>query len=144
MKKDFTRDYATAAFRMWAKHGCPTYDEIEEKIKKQAIARAGNVSPLKALAFADAEINKRSAMLCDIMACEKTFAVLDEHRKYISDAVRAVYMTEPGEELRTNDITSRVVKYSMKSHVCERQIYRYLRFARELFCGFRGLRIDDE
>ena len=143
MKKDFTRDYAASAFRMWAREGRPTYIEATEKIKKSAVERAGNVSPLKALIYADDEVDRHSAMLCDILACEETFAALDRYEKHISDAVAAVYMAEPTRELRANDISSRVIRYSLKAHICERQVYRYLRQARELFCAYRGLRICD-
>lgn len=142
MKKDFTRDYATAAFRMWARQGCPTYNEAVAKIKKRALARAGNVEPLKALAFAEAEVDNRSAELCDIMACEETFAVLDRNRKYISNAVREVYMVDPAHEPRRGDISARVSYYARKIYASEAQVYRWLRHARELFCAFRGLRID--
>ena len=36
MKKDEVRDYATAAFRFWARHGCPTYEEAAERIRQRA------------------------------------------------------------------------------------------------------------
>lgn len=143
MRKDFTRDYATAAFRLWASMGCPTYEEALAEIEKRALARAGNVDPLKALAYAEAEIDKRSAELCDIMACEETFAVLDENRKYISNAVREVYMIDPAREVRSGDISARVKCYARNTYVSEVQVYRWLRYARELFCAFRGLRLSD-
>lgn len=144
MRKDFTRDYATAAFRLWASMGCPTYEEALAEIKKRALARAGNVDPLKALAYAEAEIDKRSAELCDIMACEETFAVLDENRKYISNAVREVYMIDPAREVRSGELSARVRRYARIVPASERQVYRWLSQARKLFCAFRGLRIDDD
>lgn len=143
MKKDFTRDYATSAFRMWARNGCPTYDEAVKKIKKKAIQRAGAVDPQKALAYAEAEVDKRSGELCDILACERTFAVLDDSRKYIADAVREVYMVDPFREPHRNELSGRVLKYAIDCPASEIQVYRWLRYARELFCAFRGLRISD-
>lgn len=144
VKKDFTRDYATSAFRMWARIGCPTYDEAVERIKRRALARAGTVEPLKALAFAEAEIDKRSAELCDVLACERTFAVLDENRKYISNAVREVYMVDPQREPNKGELSARVLRYAINTPASEMQVYRWLRYARELFCAFRGLRVSDK
>ena len=96
MKKDFIRDYATAAFVYWARHGCPTYDEAAERIRARALRRAQGIDPAKALVYADAEVDKAAAGLCDIMACSETFRVLEDSGKgLVCDAVRAVYMVEP-------------------------------------------------
>lgn len=145
MKKDFTRDYATSAFRMWARHGCPTYDEAVDKIKSRAMSQAGDVDRLKKIAFAESEVEKRTALLCDVLACERTFISLEGHgKKHVCDAVRAVYMVDPWREARRGELTSRVIRYSMRAHISESQVYRYLREARLFFCGLRGLRISDE
>ena len=143
MKKDFTRDYATAAFRMWASSGCPSYAEAVEKIKKRVKERGRTDSDNDTEAI-EAELEKKSAELCDIMACEETFAVLDGNRRHISEAVRQVYMVDPLHEPKRGELSARVLKYALDVPASEVQVYRWLRSARELFCVFRGLRVIDD
>ena len=131
MIKDFTRDYATAAFRMWASMGCPSYETAAEQLKKKENAQ-------------DVLRGKHSAELYDILACEETFAVLDKNRKYISNAVREVYMIDPTHEPKRGEVTARVLRYALEVPASEVQVYRWLRSARELFCEFRGLRTGSE
>ena len=117
MKKEAYRDYATEAFRIWAAWGCPSYDEAVER---------------------------KSALLCDILACEKCFELLREDKKYICDAIKDIYMHEPWRTARRNEIARRVLRFSIDNAVSERQVYRWLKNARDLFAGLRGLRIDNE
>ena len=77
IKKDALRDYATSAFIFWARHGCPTYDEAVERIRKRAFNRAWGEDPQKVKLYADAEVEKARAGLEDIRACESVFKKLD-------------------------------------------------------------------
>ena len=144
MKKEAYRDYATEAFRIWAAWGCPSYDEAVERIRASAIKRAGESDPANILAYADAEVERKSALLCDILACEKCFELLREDKKYICDAIKDIYMHEPWRTARRNEIARRVLRFSIDNAVSERQVYRWLKNARDLFAGLRGLRIDNE
>lgn len=145
MKKDFVRDYATAAFVYWARHGCPTFKEASERIRAKAIRRAQGSDPALALIYADAEVDKAAAGLCDIMACAETFRVLEESGKgLVCDAVRAVYMAEPWKEPQQHDISSRVLKFALKVPLSERQVWYYLDEARKTFAIMRGLRVEED
>lgn len=145
MKKEFIRDYATDALRYWAKEGKPSYEEAVERIRKKAIRRAGDVDPQKALAFADAELEKRSSALADIMACAELWRVLRENgRGYICDAVEAVYFAEPYRALRRGEITGRVRRFATEAYVGETTVYNWLADARRLFAVMRGMRIDED
>lgn len=144
IKKDALRDYATSAFIFWARHGCPTYAEAEERIRKKALARAWGIDPQKAKQYADAEIEKARAGLEDIRACESVFRRLsDSGRELICDAVRAVYMAEPWGKVRRGEYSARALRFALEVPLSERQVYYYLEQARDLFAIERGLRIDD-
>ena len=144
MKKEAYRDYATEAFRTWASWGCPNYDEAVERIRRKAIERAGDSDPALVLAYAEAEVEKRSAFLCDILACEKCFELLEGRGDFIRDAVREIYMDEPNRNLRRNEISLRVLRFSLEHSVSERFVYNRLKEARDLFAGLRGLRINGD
>ncbi len=145
MKKDKTRDYATAAFAYWARHGCPTYEEAVQRVRTKAMHRAGGIDQKKAQAYADAEVDKVAAGLCDILACEQTFQLLEESgRQAVCGAVRAVYMVDPWRKPKTNEISGRVLRFAMETPLSERQVWHYLSDARRIFALFRGLRVDEE
>lgn len=144
MRKDNIRDYATEAFRFWARHGCPSYEEAVERIKRRAINRAFGIDPEKALIYAEAEVEKASAGLCDIMACSQVFTTLDDTgRGLVCEAVRAVYMTEPWKIPKRGELSARVLAFALEIPLSERQVYQYLKQARELFAAVRGLRLEE-
>lgn len=144
MKKDNIRDYATEAFRFWARHGCPTYDEAVERIKHRALNRAFGTAPEKALVYAEAEVEKASAGLCDIKACSQVFRTLDDTgRELVCEAVRAVYMIEPWRTPKRGELSRRVLAFALKVPLSERQVYQYLKQARDLFAVVRGLRLEE-
>ncbi len=144
MKKDFIRDYATAAFRLWALRGCPTYEQAAERIKNSAYKKINTTEPKEIIRFIQAELDKRGAELCDIMACEDTFRALEESGKsYICEAVKAVYMENPQHELKSDEITKRVLWVAQNMPASERQVYRWIAEARNLFALSRGLRVED-
>ena len=144
MKKDFVRDYATAAFRLWAIRGCNTYEQEMERIEKRAKENAKDADPGKAVAFAQAELVKRVAELYDIMACDEAFHILEKQGKeIICDAVKAVYMVDPRREPKRDEIAKRVLRFALDTPASERQVYRWLAEARNLFAALRGLRVDD-
>ncbi|MDR1001690.1 MAG: hypothetical protein LBL82_00245 [Oscillospiraceae bacterium] len=117
MKKDFTRDYTTEIFRLYAQQGCPTYE--------QAKIYAENNPPL----------------LLDILAAQKTIELLERGEKsHIVTALREVYFKYPSQPLRAGDISSRVCSYALSVPTDERTVYRWLHEARLLCASLRGLR----
>ena len=144
IKKDALRDYATDAFIFWARHGCPTYDEAVERIRKRALDRTWGIDPQKAKQYADAEIEKARAGLEDIRACEAVFKKLNgSGRELVCSAVRAVYMADPWGKVKRGEYSARALRFALDVPLSERQVYYYLEMARDLFAVERGLRIDD-
>ena len=116
MRKDNIRDYATAAFREYARLGCPT---------PEAISRERN-----------------AALAADLRAVGECLHLLCvEDKPYIADAVRAVYFTSPGVPLRKGDIGARVASFARACPASEREVYRWLKRARVRFAAARGLRV---
>lgn len=143
-KKKNTMDYATAAFRFWARRGCPTYDEAVERIYNKAMRRAAGAEPEKAVMFAEREVERAGSELCDVLACDIVFREFERTgNELVCQAVREVYMVQPYKELKANDITHRVLAFALKVPLSERQVYRYLARAREAFALVRGLRQDE-
>lgn len=143
-KKKNTMDYATAAFRFWARRGCPSYEEARDRIYKKAMRRAEGADPEKTVLFAEREVDRAGAELCDILACDIVFREFERTgNELVCQAVREVYMVQPHKELKANDITHRVLAFALKVPLSERQVYRYLARARQAFAMVRGLRQDE-
>ncbi len=125
MQKDSTRDYITAAFRLYSALGCPS----EQKI--------GNLS----LSNSKIKSNKNSiAIRFDLLAVSKTLEYLNRSGKdYICETVREVYFTEPTREFKRNDINARVLNLAAKKFTSERNVWRWLKEARNICASFRGL-----
>lgn len=117
MKSNY-RDYATAAFRYWAMAGCPTEDEV-----KRYASRG------------------RGAM-ADLLACARCMVEWQEKKPWYADAVKAVYLAEPGRVLGRGDISALVVKFSLAYPASERSVYGWLYAACRDFADKRGLRVD--
>ena len=116
MRKDNIRDYATAAFREYARMGCPSLELIS--------------------------CERDVALVADLRAVEECLRILSlEDREYIVDAVRAVYFASPGVPLRKGDIGARVAAFARVCPASEREVYRWLKRARVRFAAVRGLRV---
>ena len=145
MKKDFTRDYATEAFRLYADMGKPSYDEASKSIYNKAIADCEFKNPDIAVSIAEAAVNRATPLLLDILAVEKTIEILQRGGKeHIVRAVENVYFVQPKLPLRRGDITARVRRYSLTAFASERVVYTWLKEARLLFASVRGLRITKD
>lgn len=115
MKKESYRDYATAAYRLWAAAGRPS-----------------------------AEICRQTytgAELADMLACTAAFAELLTASPEICRAVEAVYLVDPSGKLQRGDLTGRVLRFSMEEFISERQVWEWLAKARRSFARHRGLRV---
>lgn len=129
------KDYAVEAFRYWAAQGCPAYEAAAEKIMQRY---TDSVERERA-------IERASAKLTDILACEETFRQLEARgKRVICDAIRAVYMVSPRRNPSRKELTERVVAFARQTYVADRQVWRYLAEACVEFAGNKGLRVDDD
>ncbi len=143
-KKENFHDYAISAFRYWAYKGCPTHNEAINRISNHALSQAINKNPKEAVTFAEAEVERASATLSDILACETVFREFERTGNgLVCDAVREVYMVQPHKKLNHNIIRGRVIAFAVKVPLSEAQVYRYLARAREAFALVRNLRDND-
>jgi len=116
MKKDFIRDYATEAFRIYALHHEPTYEEIETTIEDPGLA-----ADLKAV-------------------CNVITNLTEKDKTVVYQTIKNVYFVEPNRPLKKGDISQRVLRLSIEMPAAENSIYRWLCEARNLFATMRGLR----
>jgi hypothetical protein len=144
LNKDYIRDYATEAFRLYARMGQPTYDAARERIRQDAIRRSGFTDPQKIFECGEMAIAKHAAQLADILAVNETLRLLEARgKRYISRCIREVYFINPSAPLRSGDLSARVIRLSISVPAADRTIYRWLKQGRLLFAGLRGLRIDN-
>lgn len=145
MKKDFTRDYVTEIFRVYAAAGMPTYESEWERIYNEELAKRSQMNAGMAVIQAETAADKRTPYLLDILAAEKTIELLERGGKaVIVRAVKEVYCTYPTRPLRRGDITDRVHRFSLLCPADESTVYRWLKEARLLCAAIRGLRISDD
>lgn len=147
--KDYTRDYATAAFRFYALNNM-TAEQYKQKIYNAALEDyaqkqkgSGIGCPTEAAIMrAEQAIDEKLAEISDIEAVQKTIDELRVKYEYdIINAINIVYFKDPKEELKRGDIQLRVHHAEINIPASERQIYRWLGKARKLFSLNRGLRI---
>lgn len=144
MKKDYTRDYITEAYRLYAAMGQPRHDDIKRDIYNNALMD-NNTNPSAAVAHAEKAVELATPMLLDLLAVERTISLLERGDKsYIIKAIKAVYFVSPSSPLRKGDISNRVHRLSIDMPASERSIYQWLREARLLCASIRGLRIDSK
>lgn len=124
MKKDSLKDFATAAFVRYARRGKPSHEEF---VKRN-----------------DPNTEKTTSALADIDAINRMFSELERQDKgYISDAVRAIYMCYPYNMPSNEQMYQRVLAHSISVPADVSTIYRWLKYARELYASCRGLEFGD-
>ena len=113
MKQDFTRDYTTECFRYYAN------------------VKAGRTKPVT------------EAELADIAAVSDTLSELAHSgKRYIADAIRAVYMVDPHKPLHTKSIALRVRRFAItEGHADTSTVYRWLQEGRRMCARKRMLRV---
>lgn len=152
LMKDYLRDYATAAFRFYAKNGRSAekykekiYNEALEEIKKrEAKVKDGISKPTEAaLMAAEAAVNEKIAEIMDMEAVEKVLAdnTYNFKHRYIVRSIEMVYFKDCDKEITKGDIQHRITAVAQELYASERSVYYWLREARELFAYHRGLRI---
>lgn len=145
MIKDPTRDYITAAFRLYASLGCPTYEQLRADIYADKLKRCELLNPEIAVKQAELAVTEQEPMLLDVLAVERTLELLSRGEKQqVAAAVKAVYFPDPTLPLRRGDISARVSNFSLTFPAEERTVYRWLKEARLLCAAVRGLRISEQ
>lgn len=145
MKKDHIRDYATEAFRFYAKSGGrDAYIKylIEDISKSKG---SGVCNPTEsALVSKEKIIESRAAEFSDIDAVDKVLVILDKSHQgyYIKKAIELVYFKDCWKDLSWGDITGRIHYAEINIPASQAQIYRWLSKARTLFAEERGLRLS--
>jgi len=152
--KDYTRDYATEAFRFYAKIGRPRFDDLKEKIYSSALElgkregiKTNNICSPTELAVMKAEkaVLDKKAELEDVLAVEKTLETMERLRgKAAREAIELIYFTDAQQDLKKGDIERRVAEAGMKINADRATIYRWLGQARKEFCRERGLRLSNK
>lgn len=152
--KDYTRDYATEAFRFYAKVGKPSFEKLKQQIYDQALElskregiKTNNICSPTELSVMKAEqaVLEKKAELEDILAVEKTLhKIKGLQGKEVKKAVELVYFIEADKELKKGDIEKRVINASLELNADRSTIYRWLGIARKVFCHERGLRVTDK
>lgn len=154
MKKDHIRDYATEAFRYYAKLGKPKFEDVKEKIYKEAIEeskknelKTNNIcSPTElAMMRADKAVVEKKGELEDILAVEETLKQLayEYNGAEILSVVDRVYFVQPDKAIEKGELKNRVLAAIEEIHIGERTAWRYLAKARDIFAENRGLRVSD-
>lgn len=145
MKKDITRDYVTEAFRLYAAMGKPKYEQAVAAVYQTELLKHKSFDPATAVTQAEVAVEKKTPMLLDILAVEKTIELLGRGDKpYIVAAINEVYFAYPLQPLRKGEISERVRRYALQCPTDERTVYRWLKEARLLCAAVRGLRVDTD
>lgn len=124
MSKDSTRDYITTAFRLYAALGFPSEKEIFK------IGYSGN--------SIDNRCNIAAAF--DLLAVYQTIEHLNRSGKgHICNALKEIYFQAPNREWKKGEINARVVAFAINNYTDERNVWRWLKEARQLCAKYRGL-----
>lgn len=140
MPKDHIRDYATEAFRFYARWGDKeTYVKyLVADLQRQK--GTGLCSPTEAaLMHKEQVMREHYAEIADLDAVGTALKILDRD---VRQAVEMVYFFKPYEDLEWGDIKDRVHYAELHMPASESSIYRWLAKARRVFAEERGLRVN--
>jgi CRISPR/Cas system CMR-associated protein Cmr5 small subunit len=147
--KNHVRDYATEAFRFYARNGKSAdrykqkiYDEaLEEQKKVEGSSGISDPTPA-AIMRAESAVNAKIAEIEDMEAVELTIRELEVARNCkMKRTIEIVYFSDADKKLEKGDIHNRVCKAELDIPASEKTIYRWLSKARKIFAENRGLRI---
>ena len=145
MRKTHIRDYATEAFRFFARTGSSQkYCEALEMDIQRGGGNGLSDPTVGELILRETARENHLAEILDLTAVERTFAIL-RTMKNGSDIIRAVqivYMRHPERNVKRGEISKRVTEVVLDCFVCEWQVYNWLATAREIFAIERGLRCE--
>lgn len=115
MKKDSTRDYIIAAFRLYAALEQPNENEIKNSIFPESVKN-------------------------DLMSVNLTIANLNNSGKgHIAEAVKKIYFCAPLRELKKGEIESRVTAFAVDNYFSTSSVWNWLKEARCICADYRGL-----
>ncbi|MGN0488053.1 MAG: hypothetical protein ACI4HO_02190 [Ruminococcus sp.] len=119
-KKDNVRDYVVSMFRFYSSLGKPTSEQIN-KLRTQL----------------------STAAILDLIAVDSTLRFFENRQeKNIILAIENIYFIEPNRTLRKNEISQRVIKFSIENYTSEQTIWRWLKKARRICAEQRNLNIN--
>ena len=159
MLKDHIRDYATAAFRFWAREGGTVsvsgLDQFKRKIICEVEARQAEyiggvrtydiATPVEDWLLAQEKAYKRySAEIADLQAVDEVLRVSQyiHNGKMMRQALEIVYFADAGRPMTKGDVEARVHRAELTIPASYRTVYRLLNKARALFAENRGLRVS--
>lgn len=143
MKKEWIRDYATGAFLRYARLGCPTREQYEAQLRQSVYRRVYREEPRVVLLKAERSVGVNAPLLADLDAVNAVLNTLREcGKEEICGAVRAVYFADGGRVPSRGELVARVRCYAAHLPADERTVYRWLKYARELFAVKRGLTLE--
>ena len=142
IKEDY-RDYATHMFRTYAEWGCRSAEEVERLIIEREQKKGDFNDASLSLRRAEKFLERYDSKLRDIRIVHAYFTALSKsEKKYIADAVAAVYFAQPKRGLRRGDVSARVRRFAIDYHVSEKQAYAWLREARQAVAIAKGLDVE--
>lgn len=117
MKKNAVRDYAVDCFRLYE-----TFKRNETILNS----------------------DKYKSFLDDYNALNRTFKILENEKNgdTIAKAVKLVYCKKGNSVFKKNEISHNVLSAADELFCSEMTIYRYLKYARDIFSRERGLSCD--
>lgn len=119
MRKDSTRDYIIAAFKLYAALGKPDRVKIEQSQLDNAVKQ-------------------------DLIAVHQTMNLLQSSGKDdICNAVEAVYFFNPTKDFKRNEISNRVLAYAHEHFTSDGIVWKWLKEARTICATYRGLNTSD-
>lgn len=118
MKKDNVRDYVVSMFRFYSQCGQPTSEQINQ-LRTQLSAAA----------------------ILDLIAVDNTLRYFDSKNKTVVDAIKDIYFHTPERNLSKNEISERVVKFSLEHYMAEQTVWLWLKSARRICAEQRNLNI---
>ena len=138
--KNHIRDYATSAFKFYAKEGGA--EKYKKKIYDESLLTqnggkgSGISNPTEAMITrAEKAVEEKIAIWKDLEAVEDTLTELRLDLNFEAiKAIEQVYFAD-------GDIQGKVHKASLEIPASEGMIYYWLRKAREIFAENRGLRV---
>jgi hypothetical protein len=145
MRKDHLRDYATEAYRFYAREGGTKkyLEKLTENSKRNPhIGMASSTEG--ALIKKEDILRDHASEFADLEAAEKALYILETAagtRGNIKKCVEYVYFKNCWKDLEKGDITERVHYAELHIPASERQIYYWLKKARLVFAEERGLRL---
>jgi len=141
--KDHCRDYATAAFRFYAKVGGQKryIRDLLGDIQKQK--GFGTINPTEgAMITQERVLEEKAAELADLDAVERTIHIIEqlEESRHTLQVLEFVYFKDAHRELKKGEIENRVHYAELHIPASRRQIFYWLGKARKIFTNERGLR----